>query len=81
MKECPICHASCFDDMDVCYGCLHDFTMDDICEEEVQMSDVVLPFVQEDSGEIEFEMQPKRRIIIEFEGFENDLPIKITQEP
>ena len=25
MKECPICQASCFDDMDVCFGCLHCF--------------------------------------------------------
>lgn len=25
MKTCPICHATCFDDMDVCYGCLHRF--------------------------------------------------------
>ena len=26
MKECPICGSRCFDDMDRCYGCLHDFT-------------------------------------------------------
>ncbi len=25
MKECPICKAWCFDDMDVCYGCMHHF--------------------------------------------------------
>lgn len=25
MKICPICHARCFDDMDVCYGCMHHF--------------------------------------------------------
>ena len=25
MKTCPICHATAFDDMAVCYGCLHRF--------------------------------------------------------
>lgn len=29
MKTCPICHAQCFDDMEVCYGCMHRFTDDD----------------------------------------------------
>lgn len=26
MKICPVCKARCFDDMDICYGCLHRFT-------------------------------------------------------
>ena len=25
MKTCPICKSRCFDDMAVCYGCLHRF--------------------------------------------------------
>lgn len=25
MKTCPVCQATCFDDMDVCYGCMHRF--------------------------------------------------------
>lgn len=25
MKTCPVCNARAFDDMDVCYGCLHRF--------------------------------------------------------
>ena len=25
MKECPVCSAVTFDDMDICYGCLHRF--------------------------------------------------------
>ena len=25
MKTCPICKARCFDDMEVCYGCMHQF--------------------------------------------------------
>lgn len=28
-KECPVCHALCFDDMQTCYGCLHNFVADD----------------------------------------------------
>ncbi len=35
IKECPVCHARCFADMEVCYGCLHSFT-----EEENQISAV-----------------------------------------
>ena len=26
MKECPVCSAVTFDDMDICYGCLHRFS-------------------------------------------------------
>lgn len=26
MKVCPVCKSRCFDDMDVCYGCMHKFT-------------------------------------------------------
>ncbi len=26
MKSCPICHMRSFDDMELCYGCLHRFT-------------------------------------------------------
>ncbi|MEG1397894.1 MAG: hypothetical protein RSC47_04500 [Raoultibacter sp.] len=25
MKTCPICKARCFDDMKICYGCMHQF--------------------------------------------------------
>lgn len=25
MKTCPVCKARCFDDMEVCYGCMHRF--------------------------------------------------------
>ena len=25
MKTCPICKARCFDDMEICYGCMHPF--------------------------------------------------------
>lgn len=29
MKVCPICKARCFDDMEVCYGCMHRFDFED----------------------------------------------------
>lgn len=25
MKTCPVCKARCFDDMEICYGCMHHF--------------------------------------------------------
>lgn len=25
MKVCPVCNSRCFDDMDICYGCMHNF--------------------------------------------------------
>lgn len=30
MKTCPVCKARCFDDMEICYGCLHRFGKDDV---------------------------------------------------
>lgn len=51
MKTCPVCGAHCFDDMEVCYGCLHDFMREDAspagqavesgCENEVE--EAVMP--------------------------------------
>lgn len=29
MKTCPICNSLCFDDMPVCYGCMHGFERDE----------------------------------------------------
>lgn len=34
MKTCPVCKSLCFDDMPVCYGCMHDFERDVIDEPE-----------------------------------------------
>lgn len=36
MKECPVCHAHLFSDMEVCYGCLHSFARDkeQACQEQ-----------------------------------------------
>lgn len=30
MKTCPICKARCFDDMEICYGCMHRFADDEL---------------------------------------------------
>ena len=29
MKTCPVCHATAFDDAEICYGCMHRFSDDD----------------------------------------------------
>lgn len=31
-KKCPMCGAICFEDMDVCFGCLHRFEEDEVVE-------------------------------------------------
>lgn len=51
IKECPVCHARCFADMEVCYGCLHSFA-----EEENQISAVStthIPISLEVKGDLE----------------------------
>ncbi len=29
MKSCPVCKARCFDDMEICYGCMHRFEQEE----------------------------------------------------
>lgn len=29
MKQCPICQSIAFDDAEICFGCLHDFSGDE----------------------------------------------------
>lgn len=38
MKVCPVCNSKCFDDMEVCFGCLHRFTEDDAVDVAVGAS-------------------------------------------
>ena len=26
MKTCPVCHATAFEDAEICYGCMHRYT-------------------------------------------------------
>lgn len=35
-KTCPVCHALCFADMDVCFGCLHHFENERSSKTELQ---------------------------------------------
>ena len=37
MKTCPVCKSLCFDDMPVCYGCMHDFERDVLDDPDVQI--------------------------------------------
>ena len=39
MKTCPICKARCFDDMEICYGCMHRFE-EDLGNREVPVEDI-----------------------------------------
>lgn len=39
MKICPVCNARCFDDMEVCYGCLHRFAQEPGSEALEMMGD------------------------------------------
>ncbi len=41
MKTCPVCRSRCFDDMSVCYGCMHDFGRD--IPDEDMPEEAVLP--------------------------------------
>lgn len=36
MKICPVCKSTLFDDMDVCYGCMHRFEGEDGLPEEAR---------------------------------------------
>ena len=40
VKECPVCHARCFSDMDVCYNCLHSFKRNERCRSDDAVLDV-----------------------------------------
>lgn len=45
MKTCPVCAATCFDDMDVCFGCMHRFGGDgtvNVAEQNAQARTVPL---------------------------------------
>ena len=59
MKVCPTCKSRCFDDMDTCYGCMHQFTEDDKEIEEPKENTMIenipeyfeldsFPFIEDD---------------------------------
>lgn len=58
MKECPVCHAQCFDDMEVCYGCMYRFAKDSVSNPP--------SFSQEDSSEEILEIEePDNSMIVQ----------------
>ena len=51
MKTCPICHATAFDDMAVCYGCLHRF--DQVGQKRPAEHDGLFTAVASSSSDVE----------------------------
>lgn len=52
MKVCPTCKSRCFDDMDTCYGCMHQFANDVIENEkpkEIKMNENIPEYFEIDS--------------------------------
>ena len=54
MKQCPICKSQCFDDMEVCYGCMHRFN-------EKAIANVMQPIGRCDEFEVE---EPKNMEVV-----------------
>lgn len=46
MKTCPVCQSQCFDDMDVCFGCMYRFAVDAPTPQQESASDEVRPVVE-----------------------------------
>ena len=93
MKTCPVCQAVCFDDMDICYGCLHDFSLQECSEEFSSIRDIDVPriamsvpsdegktVIQEDAGRENMSnevVNPK--IMIEFIGLPEQVTVNVTK--
>ena len=56
IKECPICHARCFADMEVCYGCLHSFTEE---ENQASLAETTRLSLSGESGESDISLKEK----------------------
>ncbi len=53
MKTCPICNASCYDDMSTCFSCMHNFGESDACIQgahALSADDSLLPVGMQDPG-------------------------------
>lgn len=62
MKVCPVCKSRCFEDMDICYGCLYKFKQNDNANKEELVDHIpeyfeLEPFlcVEEESAAYNFE--------------------------
>lgn len=54
-KECPVCHARCFADMPVCYGCLHVFAEGESVDQSVlgdRKNAGMMPVAQDNKAEL-----------------------------
>ena len=49
MKTCPVCKARCFDDMEVCFGCMYRFEEDQI-DIPSEMVSTQIPLVEKTTG-------------------------------
>lgn len=82
MKVCPICKSRCFDDMDTCYGCLHNFSKeyDDDVFAYPDSSDIsILPNIPEPTNIPEAKQIPEPTNIPEY--FELDSFPQIEEVP
>lgn len=74
IKECPVCHARCFADMDVCYGCLHVFSSEEQCLIEYRDSQ------ESQATSVSKEAKEKASCILEDKGREcskNRIPCEV----
>ena len=59
IKGCPVCHARCFADMDVCYGCLHVFSEEENSAASVKDSNSIVLDIQTE-GEVNPEVRMQK---------------------
>ena len=52
MKTCPICSATCFDDMEICFECLHDFSAGIVDVSEVECGELYSPEIKNPANEL-----------------------------
>lgn len=60
MKTCPICKARCFDDMEICYGCMHPFDSEENSGEK--RADAVDPIEKPQAPGNRFNEEPETRL-------------------
>ena len=52
MKTCPICNATCCDDMEICFECLHDFSAGIIDVSEAECGELYSPEIRNSANEL-----------------------------
>ena len=59
MKECPVCHAKCFDDMEICYGCLSRLPVGDAVKSDLRSTNISLLSTENGGYRLTFEISRK----------------------